>query len=340
MIINFLIFLAVSSILFYVITYPFEFKIQRRLNRILAFKEVKYIKNSKFSYNNYSLEEIEKLLKIQEYSIETRCINEKVRYITVKPRDMVEENPPCLILLHGLRDYPEDWINRGKLLEIYLTLKEKKEVGDIIFILPYSGFEGESWYTNFYEDPEHRYEDWLNRELLHEMRKKYPKSKLGIAGFSMGGYGAFKIGIKHIYDYDVIGSFSGAVSLIRMSINRRIMRVFKYLYVPKFLFNDVDRSHFIRVFGSWGYKILKQDPYSMVKKLTPSQIKGKKFYVSVGAEDKAPYLMFQQWIDIVGRLKKYGFNFQARIYEKEIHTWGFVSKDLPNFLKYFYDSTK
>ena len=113
------------------------------------------------------------------------------------------------------------------------------------------------------------------------------------------------------------------------------MRLMKYVYIPKFLFNDLDKAHFIKVFSSWGWRILKQDPYSIIKTIDRERLKGKKFYISVGAEDKKPYLMLQQWIDIVGRLKKFGVDFKGYIYKDEIHTWDYISKDLPNFICYF-----
>ena len=206
---------------------------------------------------------------------------------------------------------------------------------EIWFFLPASGFNGESWYSNFFKDKNHKYEDYFAGDLYNEVKKLSPEGKIGLAGFSMGGYGAYKIGLLHIEKFDVIGSFSGAVSLIRMSVNRRVMRLMKYVYIPKFLFNDLDKAHFIKVFSSWGWRILKQDPYSIIKTIDKNRLKGKKFYISVGAEDKKPYLMLQQWIDIVGRLKKFGVDFKGYIYKDEVHTWDYISKDLPNFICYF-----
>ncbi|MGL6120749.1 MAG: alpha/beta hydrolase, partial [Fusobacteriaceae bacterium] len=63
-------------------------------------------------------------------------------------------------------------------------------------------------------------------------------------------------------------------------------------------------------------------------------------YASVGSEDKAPYLMLQQWLDSVGRLKKHNYDFKAYIYKDGKHTWEYVSVDLKNFLRYFYKNTK
>ena len=84
-----------------------------------------------------------------------------------------------------------------------------------------------------------------------------------------------------------------------------------------------------------GLENFKQDPYSIIKTIDKNRLKGKKFYISVGAEDKKPYLMLQQWIDIVGRLKKFGVDFKGYIYKDEVHTWDYISKDLPNFICYF-----
>lgn len=335
MILNILIILAVFSLLFYIVTYPYDFKLERKQKRVRSFSEVSYVSKEDTSFKRYDFDKIDELLKIEEKFVKSVHVDEEMRYILVTPKGKIKEDTPCLFLLHGIRDYPEDWINRAYLLENYLTLKEMNLVDDIIFILPASGYNGESWYTNFFEDKKHKYENYFTSELYEEARKISPKGKIGIAGFSMGGYGAFKLGLMHPEKYDVIGSFSGAVSLIRMSVNRRVMRIMKYVYIPKFLFNDLDKSLFIRIFSSWGWRILKQDPYSIIKVIDKNKLKGKKFYISVGAEDKKPYLMLQQWIDIVGRLKKYGVDFRGYIYKDEVHTWEYISKDLPNFISYF-----
>lgn len=340
MVLILLIMLTVFFLLFYIVTYPYNFKFDRKLRRVRSFSEVTYISKEDKNFNRYDFDKIDELLNIEEKFLDSKYVDEKMRYILITPKGKIKEDTPCLFLLHGIRDYPEDWINRAYLLENYLTLREMNLVDDIIFILPASGYNGESWYTNFFKDKKHKYEDYFSNELYEEAKKISPKGKVGIAGFSMGGYGAFKIGLNHIEKYSVVGSFSGAVSLIRMSVNRRVMRMMKYVYIPKFLFNDLDKSLFIRIFSSWGWRILKQDPYSIIKVIDKNKIVGKKFYISVGAEDKKPYLMLQQWIDIVGRLKKYGVDFKGYIYKDEIHTWEYISKDLPNFIHYFNEEIK
>ena len=329
-----LVFLVFISLLFYIITYPYNFKLNRKLNRILNFSQVEKITDTKIKYSNFSNKELVEAFDLEEKYLETEYTTEKMRVLILKPKNL-GENPFCLVLLHGIRDKAEDWIYKAKLRENYLSLKKEGRIKDIVFILPDSGYNGESWYTNFYKDKEHQYEEFFSRDLMNFIKERYPNSRKGIGGFSMGGYGALKIGLKNLEAYDVIASFSGAISLIRMSINRRVMRIFRYLYVPKFLFNDVNKSHFVKVFSPWGYKILKNDPYSIIKVTDPKKYIGKKFYLSVGSEDKKPYLMFQQWLDVVGRAKKYNLDFKGKIYEDEYHTWEYISKDIYNFLIFF-----
>nr|WP_307774413.1 alpha/beta hydrolase-fold protein [uncultured Cetobacterium sp.] len=336
MIFNTLVFVFVLGAIFYVITYPYNFKLERKLRRVGSFKEVEKILKPRVNYKQYSTKYLDKELVLEERYLKSNYTKEKMRVLILKPR-IIKGNPKCLVLLHGIRDCSDDWIYRAKLRENYLTLKEAGEVGDMVFILPDSGYKGESWYTNFFKDKNNQYEEFFSKDLVAFIEKEYPNSKKGIGGFSMGGYGALKIGLKNLESFDVIASFSGAVSLVRMSINRRVMRIFRYLYVPRVLFNDVDRNHFVRVFSPWGYKILKNDPYSIIKMTNPKRFQGKKFYLSVGSEDKKPYLMLQQWLDIVGRAKRYNLNFKGKIYENEFHTWEYISKDIYNFLKYFND---
>ncbi|MGL5052427.1 MAG: alpha/beta hydrolase [Cetobacterium sp.] len=339
MILKILVFLVVISLLFYLITYPYNFKLNRKLNRILKFSEIEKIAEMETKYSEFSEEDFEKELILDLKKIKSSYTNEDMEILVLKPK-VFKSDPLCLVLLHGIRDNAEDWINRAKLRENYLTLKNLGKVDDIVFIIPNSGYKGESWYSNFYKDRNHQYEEFFSKDLINFIEKEYPSSKKGIAGFSMGGYGALKIGLKNLESYDIIASFSGAISLIRMSINRRVMRIFRYLYVPKFLFNDVNKAHFVKVFSPWGYKILRNDPYSIIKTIRSERFEGKKFYLSVGSEDKKPYLMFQQWLDVVGRAKKYNLDFKGKIYENEYHTWEYISKDIYNFLMFFTDETK
>ncbi len=309
----------------------------RKLNIGKTYEEVEYIESYEENLKKYSNEEIKNRLDIKYRKISSKYVCEKMRYIEIIPKDVKLENIPVLILLHGLRDSADDWIDKGKIIENYLELMETNEISPFIIILPDSGCDGESWYANFYNDEERKYQDYMVNELYNEIEERYGSLRVGIGGFSMGGNAAFNIGINHLDKFKVIGSFAGAISIIRMTFNSRIMRLLKLIYIPKFIFSKdkVDERHFIRVFSPWGWRILKYDPYTQVKNMDKERLYNKKLYISVGEEDKEPYRMVHQWADMIIRLKKHNIEFTGKLYEGEEHTWDYIAKDIKNFFKYF-----
>lgn len=339
--IKFFIILVSLGIIFYVITYPYPARLLRKMKRVLNFDEVTCVENKDFDYNNISSKELEDKLIVERKLLKSKAyIQEDLEYVIIKNRGELRDDLPCLILLHGLRDNLEDWLTRGRIRENYLTLLKDKKIDKMNIVLINSGCEGMSWYTNFYGDKKNQYENCIIKELIPALKREFPRSNFGIAGFSMGGYGAFKLGMKHLDIFKVIGSFSGATSIVRMSVNRRVIRIFNCLYIPKILFNNVDKSHFLRVFGSWGYKILNEDPYTLIKKTPKDRYKDRYFYISVGEKDIETHLMLQQWLDTVGRMKKNRYNFKGYFCKNETHTWEYVARDLKNFLVYFNEKIK
>jgi S-formylglutathione hydrolase FrmB len=116
-----------------------------------------------------------------------------------------------LYLLHGLFGRHDDWITRTNLAE-YAAQYE------LIIVTP----EGhDNWYVDSATVPQDKYESYLVRELIPDVDARYRTIKdrraRGIAGLSMGGYGALKFGIKHRGDFVFAGSLSGALDPARRS---------------------------------------------------------------------------------------------------------------------------
>jgi S-formylglutathione hydrolase FrmB len=335
--------MTLTFLIFYLLTGTSENKIKKKIERTLTFPEVLYQeKVAEWTWESEDLPS-DKNIKIEEKYIKSIYTGENMRYIVMSPKKMEDKTYPCIFLLHGIRDTSDDWLERAKVTENYRGLLQNGKIGEMVLVMPDSGYNGESWYSDFVKKDLHKYESYFIKELLPMVKKEYPVGNLGIAGFSMGGHGALKIALRNIDHFKAAGSFAGAISLIRLAVNRRVMRIIRMLYVPKFIFSEGDGKKFIEIFGSWGYKIIKQDPYSLIKKYgkrNPQKLKNKYFYLSVGDEDREPYLMLQQWVDVVGRLKKYGFNYSAHLYRGESHSWEYVARDLPNLLKYFYEKLK
>lgn len=322
----------------FVITGSRKQRMKIKIKKTITYKNVNIIpeNNSNICFEPFKKSTLEsKNFTVQNFKIKSKNVDEEMSYLAVIPKSYTpEKSYPVLYLLHGIRDNAYDWIEKGRLLDNFELLLEKKDIGKMIIILPNSGSSGESWYSNFKNIENKNYESYFIDELILDIKQRFNVDNAGISGFSMGGYGAFKLGLKHLELFKVIGTFAGAISLVRLTINKRITRITKFIYLPKFLFKDQDKERFIKIFGSWGKEIIKEDPYTLIKRLNTTEQQGKHFYLSVGSEDKEPYYMLHQWVDMVGRIKRFNLPFKAYLYEGETHTWDYISKDIGKFLKY------
>lgn len=112
------------------------------------------------------------------------------------------ENLPTLTLLHGMGDDFTSWQRK--------TCVERRALErGIAVVMPDGGL---SCYQNMAHGE--RYRDYVLGELPEVMRSCFPLSARReenfIAGCSMGGFGALKLGLAHPEQYSAIGCFSAA----------------------------------------------------------------------------------------------------------------------------------
>ncbi len=104
---------------------------------------------------------------------------------------------PVLYLLHGLPDRPEDWLRRSPIASIAASLP-------LAIIIP----EGGGLYCGAWE----RYLVEDIPRIMENRIEVIPKRECrGVAGISIGGYGALKIAFKHPERYGSVSCHSGAV---------------------------------------------------------------------------------------------------------------------------------
>ena len=143
----------------------------------------------------------------QTVQFKSELIGKVLPYETLLPRDYFKSNKryPVLYLLHGLFGHHDDWITRTNLAEYAAGY-------DLIIVTP----EGnDSWYIDSATVPADKYESYILRELIPDVDARYRTIKdrraRGVAGLSMGGYGALKFGLKHSDYFAFAGSLSGAL---------------------------------------------------------------------------------------------------------------------------------
>src|SRR4030095_4148863 len=83
------------------------------------------------------------------------------------------------------------------------------------------------WYTDSATVASDKYETYILQELIPEVQRRYrtieSRYGRGIAGLSMGGYGALKFGLKHPEMFAFAASMSGALGAASFLPDERIL---------------------------------------------------------------------------------------------------------------------
>lgn len=117
----------------------------------------------------------------------------------------IREKHPALLLLHGISDDHTIWLRRTS-IERYAAAR------GLAIVMPSAG-------RSFYTDMKHgyKYGTFIGRELPEIARSFFPLSESRednfIAGLSMGGYGALKLGLANADRFAAIASLSGVVDV-------------------------------------------------------------------------------------------------------------------------------
>lgn len=120
---------------------------------------------------------------------------------------------PIVILLHGVTGSFWAWASSGGAHRVLDKMITDSRSQPMILAMPSDGLRGcGSGYLPV--SPEQNYEAWIVEELPRLMRELYPEvsenSPVFIAGLSMGGYGALRLGAKYP---GVFRAFSGHSSI-------------------------------------------------------------------------------------------------------------------------------
>ncbi len=110
-----------------------------------------------------------------------------------------------LYYLHGLGANEQSLLNFGG-WDLIEELRGQGKIGDFIVLAPAGG---DGFFINS-EDGKVRYEDFLMKEFMPQMEKKYrgesSRATRGITGVSMGGYGALRLAFKYPNDFAAVSA--------------------------------------------------------------------------------------------------------------------------------------
>ena len=131
--------------------------------------------------------------------VKSQVLGGPVRYCAYLPASFDQDKTrryPVLYFLHGLGDNEQSLLNFGG-WDVVSELRMQGKVGDFVILAP-SG--GRTFYINSVTGKV-RYEDFLLKEFMPQMEKKYratgTRATRGVTGISMGGYGALRLAFKY-----------------------------------------------------------------------------------------------------------------------------------------------
>jgi S-formylglutathione hydrolase FrmB len=116
---------------------------------------------------------------------------------------------PVLYLLHGLSDDHTAWLR-------YTSIERYATAAGLAVVMPAVG-------RSFYADERHGHPYWtyVSEELPRIMgsffRFSDRREDTFVAGLSMGGYGALKLGLRHPERFAAVASLSGAIDVAALA---------------------------------------------------------------------------------------------------------------------------
>lgn len=119
---------------------------------------------------------------------------------------------PIVILLHGVYGSHWAWAAKGKAHETAQQMIDAGQIQPMILVMPSDGLYGDG--SGYVPHRDADYEKWIVEEVVQVVKEQFPqateKSTVFIAGLSMGGYGALRLGAKYP---QVFRAFSGLSSI-------------------------------------------------------------------------------------------------------------------------------
>ena len=255
-------------------------------------------------------------------SAASKILGHPVAYCVLLPPSYDAEKTrryPILYLLHGLGDNEQMLIHSGG-FNLVEDLWERHQLGDLLIVTPDGG---SSFYINS-RDGHSRYEDFFLREFFPQIEKRYRtragRASHGIAGISMGGYGALHLAFLHPELFVSLGAHSAAllekIPTVAVSDSRQLAR--------SRILGDVFGSPLDPVF--WKHN----DPLTIAR---TASLAGLQIYFDCGSEDDFGFDAGAVALDKT--LDSRHIPHEFHLYPGG-HNWVYVAEHLPALLQFHF----
>jgi S-formylglutathione hydrolase FrmB len=254
--------------------------------------------------------------------VRSEILARTVRYCAFLPASFDKDKArkyPVLYYLHGLGDNEQSLLNFGG-WDVVSELRSRGKIGDFIILAPSAGH---TFYVNS-ENGKVRYEDFLTKEFMPQMEKKYrvdgARATRGITGVSMGGYGALRLAFKYPEEFAAVSAQMPAL-IYDLPEDMRSDAPGS----PGALLSDVFGAPFNRAYFTKNnvFYFAKNDPVANLKRM--------KIYFNAGNNDDYGFEQGAQQLDQL--LKSRGVPHEFHIYPGR-HGAQFVIRYFPDMLQF------
>lgn len=224
---------------------------------------------------------------MQDVTFYSRALQRDMPYrVVMPPGDTSGRKLKTVYLLHGGGGGFRDWTN-------YSDVAKYSEHG-LILVMP----EGHSsYYANAAERQQDRYEDYIVKDVIEDVERKFPtvgsREGRAIVGVSMGGFGAINLALRHPGLFAFAGRISAAVDVPSRPFSIKRLEQWR---------------RFRAIFGPWEGPIQKSnDAFQLVRSADAQN--APYFYLTCGEQE-----------GLLGPNRQFASLLEARHFQYEFHT--------------------
>jgi S-formylglutathione hydrolase FrmB len=252
--------------------------------------------------------------RVECNTVRSATMGRAVKYCAILPPSYDTEKTRAysiLYWLHGLGENEQTFVDFGgwNLVE---NLQEKKQIAEYIIVIPDGG---RGFYINAHSGKV-RYEDFFIREFMPAIEKKFRvkggRANRGIAGVSMGGYGALRFAFKYPTLFNAVSVHSAA---LLDKLPRNLPAQSRGMQMRLLIFADVFGMPVDEQFWQ------KNNPIQLAR--TAPGLNRLKIYFDCGTEDEYGFDQGAKVLDQV--LKSRGIPHEFHLYPGG-HGWAFLAE--------------
>ena len=125
---------------------------------------------------------------------------------------------PLLLLMHGVYGCQWNWWLNGEIATIAMEMLRNGTTIPMMIAMPSDGLWGDG--SGYVPHQHGNYEKWIVDDIPQCLREQFPQlhpEKFLIAGLSMGGYGAMRLGMKYASRVQGISAHSSITQVAQLS---------------------------------------------------------------------------------------------------------------------------